>query len=298
MQVKQKERVLAEDLRKKGLSYNEIKKQVSVSKSTLSLWCRNINLDSEQSQKLHNRTIESLENGRRKISEIKAKQSDERMRELGVSIIKIQQLYWQEQYDVPQIAKIFGIKGQYIYDLMRRHNIPRRKGTDANYLTYRYKPQFKVKKELTIEEEKLKIAGVMLYWAEGAKKSSGINFSNSDPKMIQLFLSFLHRICGINDSRLRVHLYMYSNQDLIETKKYWQRITNIPLNQFNKPYVRKNNLSKSGRKLPYGLIQIRYNDKKLLEIIRLWIEEYLDNNNLGRWRSGLSHQTVENAAFR
>jgi transposase len=297
MQTKQKEKILVKSLRRKGLSYNEIKNQVSVSKSTISRWCQDIKLSPRQSQRLFNNSVRGLEKGRQKIGVIKKIQFRERMKNLGISIPKIQKLYWQEKYNLSQIAKIFNVRRDYIYDLMKRYRIPRRGRSEVNYLTYRYKPRFKVKEKLMPEEEKLKNAGIMLYWAEGAKNGSGINFSNSDPKMIRLFLVFLRRICGINNNRLRVHLYAYSNQNLDKIKNYWQKMTNISLNQFNKPYVRKNNSNKSGRKLPYGLVQIRYNDKKLLETINFWINEYLDSI-LGRWRSGQSHQTVRNAASR
>lgn len=46
------EKIKAQTLRKKGLSYNEILKQVTVSKDTLSRWCRDIKLTKTQKDKL------------------------------------------------------------------------------------------------------------------------------------------------------------------------------------------------------------------------------------------------------
>jgi hypothetical protein len=46
------EKEKAIDLRKKGLSYNEILKKVPVAKSTLSLWFRDIGLAVRQRQRL------------------------------------------------------------------------------------------------------------------------------------------------------------------------------------------------------------------------------------------------------
>ena len=43
---------LAQQLRRKGLSYKEILEQVPVSKSTISLWCRDIELTLEQKERL------------------------------------------------------------------------------------------------------------------------------------------------------------------------------------------------------------------------------------------------------
>ena len=46
------------------------------------------------------------------------------------------------------------------------------------------------------KEEALRLAGVMLYWAEGCKGWSTVKFVNSDPSMIKLFLSFLREVCA------------------------------------------------------------------------------------------------------
>jgi|SRR3989339_98742 len=51
--MKNIQRQLAESLRKNGASYDEILKSVKVSKSTLSLWLRNIVLTDEQKNKLY-----------------------------------------------------------------------------------------------------------------------------------------------------------------------------------------------------------------------------------------------------
>jgi len=54
----------------------------------------------------------------------------------------------------------------------------------------------------------------MLYWAEGfqSEKAKMIDFANSKPEMISLFLKFLRQICGIDENRLRAYLYCYENQ--------------------------------------------------------------------------------------
>lgn len=85
--------------------------------------------------------------------------------------------------------------------------------------------------------------GTMLYWAEGAKsgklgKNKIVDFTNSDPKMILVFLYFLREFCGIDEKRLRCLLYCYSNQNVYKLMRYWSKITHIPISQFTKPYIR------------------------------------------------------------
>jgi transcriptional regulator with XRE-family HTH domain len=53
----------AQELRKKGLSYKEIKEKISVSKSTLSLWLRDVPLAPEQKKRLYTKQIEILSRG-------------------------------------------------------------------------------------------------------------------------------------------------------------------------------------------------------------------------------------------
>lgn len=92
--------------------------------------------------------------------------------------------------------------------------------------------------------------------------------------MVRVFLSFLRKICSIDESRLRVYLYCYSNQKLLNLIKYWSKVTKIPTSKFTKPYIRKDfQLSKIG-KMEKGLIHVRYYDKKLLLEMMNWIEEY------------------------
>ena len=183
-------------------------------------------------------------------------------------------MYWNKEQSMKEAATKLGVSFWTLYNFMNKNNILRRKPAEVNYLSTKYKPKFKIKDNIVLEEEKLKIAGSMLYWAEGTLKRQTVDFANSNPDMIRIFLRFLREICGVDELRLRIYLYGYSYQDVIELKNYWQRVTNIPLEQFTKPYIREGSLNTSNRKLPYGLAHVRYNDKKLLEQIRCWIKEY------------------------
>ena len=192
--------------------------------------------------------------------------------ELNINSVK--DLYCDKEFNIEETANKLGISFWSLYNFMNKNNISRRSPSRANFIVNKTKPQFKIKDNLTIWEEKLKIAGIMLYWAEGTLKGNTVDFVNSNPLMIKVFLEFLRIICGINEVRLRVYLYTYSERELHKNKKYWSKVTNVSLDQFTKPYVRRGNLNLSKSKLPYGLVHIRYNDKRLLALISNWIEEY------------------------
>jgi hypothetical protein len=195
-------------------------------------------------------------------------------------IKEIKNLYLDEKHTVKQIADELGISFWKVYGLMQRNNIPRRRSSEANYLHYdKCKARFFIKKNIEIKDEYLKIAGIMLYWAEGTKLRDVVDFANSDPRMIKIFLKFLREICGIAESRLRIYLYAFSDQNVEELKEYWSKLTQVPLSQFTKPYIRKVNPDLKDRRMPYGLVHVRYNDKRLLERIKAWQKDYIESFN-------------------
>jgi hypothetical protein len=101
-----------------------------------------------------------------------------------------------------------------------------------------------------------------------------VDFANSDKDMIILFLKFLRNICGVDEKRLRVYSYFYANQNVNKNTNYWSKITKISKKQFTKPYIRKDYDENKTDKMPNGLIHIRYSDKKLLNLIKNWINKY------------------------
>ena len=54
--------------------------------------------------------------------------------------------------------------------------------------------------------------------------------------MIVFFCCWLRRFFEIDESRLRVCLYLHEGLDLVATIAYWSALTAIPPSQFGKPY--------------------------------------------------------------
>lgn len=207
------------------------------------------------------------------------------MANLSLNLVK--KLYYKEKLSTIEIGTRLKVTPWVVLKFMKRMNLPRRTFSEANAVVFKKKPiTFSIKRNLSSAEKELKVAGLMLYWSEGSKSNQKlrmwtVDFTNSDPKMIKLFLLFLRRICRIDEKRLRVLLYCYANQDIEELKNFWYKITGINLKQFIKPYVRKDFLPEKRGKMKYGLVHIRYSDKKLLLQIENWIKEYLKTNNIG-----------------
>ncbi len=82
----------------------------------------------------------------------------------------------------------------------------------------------------------LMMFALALYAGEGAKEDCHLRFANTDPRLSLLFLTWLRRAFDIDESRLRVVLYLHADLDLDEAIQHWSGITGIPREQFRKPY--------------------------------------------------------------
>jgi len=101
-----------------------------------------------------------------------------------------------------------------------------------------------------------------LYWAEGEKNKNSITFINSNPLMIESFLTLLRSAFTLDERKFRilVHVHEYHNEKKI--KNYWSTITRIPLSQFSKSYL-KPHTKKRIRDDYKGTVSLRYYDYKI-----------------------------------
>ena len=139
----------------------------------------------------------------------------------------------------------------------------------------------KARKEVkNIDRKNLWLIGVALYWAEGSKekengKNSGIKFSNSDPKMILLFIKWLENSFSINSSDLIYELYIHETADIKKAQVYWSNILLISTKEI-RTYLKKSKIKtirKNTGNNYHGLIRITVNKStNLNRVITGWIE--------------------------
>ena len=175
----------AVELRQAGCSYRQILEALPrpVSKSTLSLWLRDVELTAEQ--------------------------------RAGLSLMRL---------DARRRA------GETIrFDTARR-----RQKTVAD-------AQRQVRE---MSERDLFVAGVVAYWAEGTKAkpwrpgAEAVQFVNSDPDMIRLFVAWLHLV-GVGPERLSCRVQIHESGDAVEATKYWAGVAGVSPNSFSRPTIKK-----------------------------------------------------------
>jgi uncharacterized protein YjcR len=87
-----------------------------------------------------------------------------------------------------------------------------------------------------LTEREFLVAGVALYAGEGSKWDGTVRFVNSNPRMVVFFCGWLRHFYEIDESRLRLALYLHQGLDLSAAMAYWSGLTGIPESQFTKPY--------------------------------------------------------------
>jgi len=87
--------------------------------------------------------------------------------------------------------------------------------------------------ELT--ERDLLIAGTALYAGEGFKTRQ-VGMANTDPRILHLFVTWLRTFFEIDESRLKIALYLHAELDLERAASFWSDLLHIPADRFLKPY--------------------------------------------------------------
>ena len=199
---------IVRQLRKCGLSYKEIRQKISfcISKSTISNWCKDIELTNKQKDRLDKLF----------------KQGSYRGRLLGPKIIQVKRA--KEIEEIKERAK---------------------------------------SEILPLNRNEFKLAGLMLYWAEGAK-SRYVDITNSDPFLISFMTEWLRVICRVPKEKFRASLHLHSGQNEEQIKRYWSKLTNIPICQFGKSYIKREGSGHRKNRIYKGTIKIRVCDSNLL----------------------------------
>jgi hypothetical protein len=109
-----------------------------------------------------------------------------------------------------------------------------------------------------LSDREFLVAGVALYAGEGTKRDGAVRFANSDPRMILFFCYWLRRFFEIDESRLRIRLYLHEGLDLAAAIAYWSELTAIPVSQFSKPYRAIPDASIRTSKHVHGCVTVSY----------------------------------------
>jgi transposase len=98
-----------------------------------------------------------------------------------------------------------------------------------------------------LSDRELFLAGVVLYWAEGAKdkthsrqRRENLQFINSDPNVIGFYLRWLDSQ-GVQRERLRFRVYIHESADVAEAESFWAKLVDVDASAFQRTTLKKHN---------------------------------------------------------
>lgn len=118
------------------------------------------------------------------------------------------------------------------------------------------------------------VAGIALYLGDGLKSDREVGFSNSNPRIIRFMMRWFREFCKVPKKKFRGQIWIHENLDELKARKYWSKITQIPLSQFQKSYIAKNKTkSRKIRKQlhKYGVFAVRVSSAEIQRKILGWI---------------------------
>jgi transposase len=258
--AKDEHRAAALELRKAGRTYDEIATELGVSKSSLSLWLRDLaHPTEEQREAVHAATAAG---GPRQLSLLDASRSADRvelarqMRIDGLLLREIAEHFsvsvktvclWCTGLPVPPRAKHGG---------SREHvRMMSRKRWDV-VLAQRDEERNQIKDAAAarvgaLSDRELELVAVTAYWCEGSKDKSydrreTVAFINSDPSVIAVWLEFLLRK-GYGVDRIRFNLSIHESADVAAATAFWADVAGVDPDYLGRPMLKRHN-PKTNRK--------------------------------------------------
>jgi hypothetical protein len=178
----------------------------------------------------------------------------------------LEELYINRQLSMMEIAGHLGVSSQKVIYWMRKHEILRRKWSEATYV--KLNPDgdpFSIKSDLNVNDFFLLGLGLGLYWGEGTKRDlSALRLANSDPRLIRAFLHFLTELTGVKREKITFMLHVFEDVIKEDAISYWMKEIGFPRESFKTIYMCPP-LGKGTykRKALYGVITITVGNKKL-----------------------------------
>ena len=81
------------------------------------------------------------------------------------------------------------------------------------------------------------VAGVVLYWAEGSKTRNDVLLSNTDPRTLRLFISWVRQHLD-DEAEFVLSLHLHEGNDEAEAIAYWRTATGLLEARFTKTYIK------------------------------------------------------------
>lgn len=134
-------------------------------------------------------------------------------------------------------------------------------------------------RRLARERDPLHLQGVMLYWAEGAKRRNAVLLSNADSDLLTVFRRFLRDCYAVVDEQiaLTVNCHLGNGLTIDDIHDWWLARLKLPEICLRKPAINRVSAASKRRKghvLPYGTARLGVHSTFIVQSIYGAIQEY------------------------
>lgn len=138
-----------------------------------------------------------------------------------------------------------------------------RKQRETRLEKIRTRVEKEIKQYFLGDKKLLKAMLSMLYWTEGSKGRGYVQFTNTNPKLVLLFITLLRKAFSIDENKFRVRLHLHYYHKIKTTKRFWSSLLMISEARFGKIYIKPRSQTKRFRKNFAGICFLRYNNEDL-----------------------------------
>jgi hypothetical protein len=123
-----------------------------------------------------------------------------------------------------------------------------------------------------VTERERFVYGLALYAGEGFKTDGTLGMANTSPIVLRFFVDWLRRFFDVDETRLRVRVYLHDGLDLDAANRFWSDTLDIPQHQFTMPYRAVQRGTFRRAKHVMGCPSVRYADSHLHRRVMAMIE--------------------------
>ena len=187
----------------------------------------------------------------------------------------LEALYCERKLSAQEIADRLSVSYHKVAYWMDRYGLKRRDRHQASY--QKHNPAGD-KFSLDCSDRDLFVAGVALYLGEGDKTNPSLIVTNSDPRVLQLWVRFLDVVCGVRPEQLKAHIDYYADLEYRALLQFWSEALRIPAANFEWPTLKAGRPVRpeaSGRRSRHGTVHVKFHDAKLKALMLDWMTEVL-----------------------
>jgi hypothetical protein len=124
------------------------------------------------------------------------------------------------------------------------------------------------------------VAGIVLYWAQGAKTRNHVSVTNSDARALRLFIRWIRTYVEPN-AAFSMHMHLHAGNDEAAARNHWRAETGLHTANFHKTFIKPKGTGHRKNHLPHGVCAVRLRKAAdAWNIIMEWIDAYCDRLGL------------------